>query len=274
MSKQSILDLIEETGTIFKEKEVFKYDYLPENFKYRDKELEQMAIASRGLNYNNRIENMHITGSYATGKTTTLIKYFQLIEENFNNVLPVHINCQIHRTEYKVFSKIYKKLYNKNMKTNSLNTFDIYDRIMKKIIKENIQLIIGLDDYDSLKTGKELDRTLYDLLRVKESYPEAKVSIITVTSKPAQILDPAVSTVFLPTIIKFDPYTQEQLYDIINERCNLGFFKDVISDEIIRAVTRYSYDQGDLRAGLKLLNIAGENAEKEGNNKILKRYLQ
>lgn len=273
MGQNSILDIIEETGTIFKQKEVFQHDYLPENFKYRDMELEQMAIASRGLKSGYKPDHLHLNGTYATGKTTTLLKYFEVLKENFDNVLPVYISCPVYRTEYKVFTKIYKELFGSKVKTSRLNTFDIYDKVLNKIIRENIVLIVGLDDYDSIKSSRDLNRTLYTLLRAHESYVGAKISIITVTSRPKQIMDPSVSTTFTPTEIKFDPYTPEQLYDIISERCRLGFYSGVIDDDIIRAVSGYSYNQGDLREGLKLLNSAGEKAEIEGCKRLLKRYL-
>ena len=40
----------------------------------------------------------------------------------------VYINCKIHRTEYQIFSEVYKTLFHEDIAT--LNTYNFYNRIM------------------------------------------------------------------------------------------------------------------------------------------------
>jgi len=133
---------------------------------------------------------------------------------------------------------------------------------------------VALDDFDFIKTSKDLNRTLYTLLRAHETYPGAKVTVFTITSHLTKmIIDPNVATVFYPIEIQFPSYTREEMYTILSERCRIGFYKDVISDEVIQEVKNRAYEIGDVRHGLKILTEIGEKTEKTGSNQIQKEHL-
>jgi cell division control protein 6 len=63
------------------------------------------------------------------------------------------------------------------------------------------------------------------------------------------------------------------MFSILSERCRIGFYKDVISDEVIQEVTNRAYEIGDVRHGLKILTEIGEKTEKTGSNQIQKKHL-
>ena len=99
MKQKTIFDLIEEEGSIFKNREVFTTEYIPEFYQYRNHQLDTMAFHSRRVEHNRAPYHMLLKGRNATGKTSTLKRYFQLISERFPNVFTVYINCRLHRTE-------------------------------------------------------------------------------------------------------------------------------------------------------------------------------
>ena len=70
--KREILNIINEQGTIFKNKCVFQMGYVPEIWKFREREFGLMATYCRSLTENIAPQHLLITGDYATGKTTTL----------------------------------------------------------------------------------------------------------------------------------------------------------------------------------------------------------
>ena len=49
MQTKTLLDIINEEGTIFRDKEVFTIEFIPENYKFRDHQLKKMAMHSREL---------------------------------------------------------------------------------------------------------------------------------------------------------------------------------------------------------------------------------
>ncbi|KZX15524.1 AAA family ATPase [Methanobrevibacter curvatus] len=270
-NQKTLYDIIEENGTIFKEKKVFTTDYIPESYKYRDMQLKKMAILSKGIREGLTPSNMILNGKTATGKTSSLLKFFELLEKRYENVITVLVNCQINRTEYKIYTKIYKKIFGIEISVGGLSTFNIYTRIMEYISKENKVLIVGLDDYDVIKSNKELNKTLYTLLRAYESFKNAKVSVIATTNNLETILtDSAVASTFHPSEVQFISYTQSQIKNILKERCRLGFYKGVINDKIIDDLVNYVYYKGDLRIAIKMLLNAGNNAESRNSVKIAK----
>ncbi len=274
MKVKTLLDIINEEGTIFRDKDVFTIEYMPENYKFRDHQLKKMAVHSRELKRDHKPQNMMLIGPCASGKTTAVNKFFELVEEHYNNAVCVHVNCQSYTTEYKVFIKIHEKIFGQRVSVGGLSTFSIYNKVMDYIIKENKVLIVALDDFDFIKTSKDLNRTLYTLLRAHETYPGAKITVFTITSHLTKmIIDPNVATVFYPIEIQFPSYTREEMYSILSERCRIGFYKDVISDEIIQEVANRAYEIGDVRHGLKILTEIGEKTEKTGSNQIQKEHL-
>ena len=269
LDKQTFDNIINETGTIFRDIDIFSPNYLPDVYKYRDKQLYEMIRFSKGLKNGKLPQNMMLIGKYATGKTSTILKYFNLIEERFNNVICVHINCQINKTEYKIFTKIYKRFFGENIIVNGLSTFNIFEKIMKEIKKKDNILIVALDDFDFIKNDKELNKTLYNLLRVHETYNNVKISVVTITSqyKDVTLSDSVVSS-FYPVEINFPRYTYSQIFDILKHRCTSGFYSGVISEKIINLASDYTFERNDLRYGIKLLCKAGERAESYGSTKI------
>lgn len=274
MKAKTLMDIINEEGTIFRDKDVFTIEYIPESYKFRDHQLKKMAVHSRHLKQNNRPQNMTLIGPCASGKTTAVKKFFEVLEEHHLNGLCVHVNCQTHPTEYKVFIKIHERLFGQTVSVGGLSTFSIYDKVMNYLRKEDKVLIVALDDFDFLKTSKELNRTLYTLLRAHETYPGVKIAVFTISSHMRKfVIDPNVSTVFNPIPVEFPAYSLDEMNNILKERCRIGFYKDVISEEIIQEVAQKSYEIGDIRYGLKFLAEIGEKTERSGSETIQKEHL-
>ncbi|MCL2115070.1 MAG: AAA family ATPase [Methanobrevibacter sp.] len=273
MNQTTFDDIVREYGSIFKNREIFTMEYIPDIYKYLDSQLTKMAIYSKEVDNGITPQNMRLIGGCATGKTSTTMKYFSMMEKRFTNVVCVYINCQINTTEYKIFSKIYKKLFGKQVNVSGLSKFNIYDEVMEYLVKKGKVLIVALDDYNYIKTGQELNMTLYNLLRAHESYNGVKVSVLTIINTNEDILiDPQVSTIFHPIEVEFDNYKRYEIYDILKKRCQAGFYHNVVSERVLNKVVNRTYDSGDLRYGIKLLSKAGEKAEKESSVNILSKH--
>lgn len=265
-SKKRFDEIIRENGTVFIDRMVFTMDYLPEIYKYRDKQLDKMATYSKNLNEELAPHHMMLTGSFATGKTTSIKKFFKELKDYYGDKVEyVYISCQFQETEYKVLKKIYYKLKGGIRVPNGLSTSTIHNRIMKKLQKENKILLIALDDYNYIKTNKELNKLLYKLLRAHEQYDNVKISVFLITNNEDFFaFNPDIATVFDPVIVNFYPYSLPQIYDILKQRCQAGFIKGTVTKDILMKVADYTYNMGDLREGIHLLALAGEKAEIKG----------
>lgn len=274
MSQNHFFDIIDEEGTIFQNREVFDHTYTPELLKYRYNQMEQLVW----LSYKSITEftppNMDFTGNPATGKTTTVLKYFELMKEKHaENIETVLINCNMNRTEHRIYTRIHEELIGKPELKNGLNTFDIYDSVISYLFNNEKVLLVALDDYDHIKSN-DLNKTLYSLIRAYENKKQARVCVITITNRRRQqILSPAVESSLQPNEIYFNDYTPEDIFSILQDRCRLGFYSNVINDEVIKHAARLTYHNGDLRGGIRLIYDAGCYAEKEGYKKVFKKHL-
>ena len=257
-----IIDIINESGTIFKDKEVFTTEYLPEQYYFRDNQLRAMASHYVGITEGVRPSNLLLKGTYGTGKSSTVKTFFNTIKTISKDILTVHINCVYYNTEFKIIHKIFETVYDTRIGLGS-STHQLFDKIIKKLRKDDKLLIICLDDYNSFSNNKELNTTLYNLLRATESYPGVRISLIAVTNKSDDFvrLDQNVNTVFHPVVIDFPSYHCDEIFSILRQRCVLGFHKGVIGDDVIGLVADRSWDVGDLRFGIVKLRSMGERAE-------------
>lgn len=265
--QKTLLDIIEEEGSIFKNRDVFNLEYIPEEFEFRDYQLNTMILYSKNIKHNKAPNNMLLKGSNSTGKTSTLKRYFKILNHYFENVITIYINCQIYRTEYTIFSKIYKTLFNKPIA--NLSSTDFHDEIMDYLIEEELILIVALDDYEVIKDSIELNKTLYTLLRAYETYPGVQISVITITSKKESILlNLNVSTVLLPLEIRFPFYRKPEIDAILTQRVELGFYPGVVSSEYLSNLIEKTYLKGNVRYGIKQLEKDGTEAEFKGKTRI------
>lgn len=274
MKTQDLISIINEgESPVFLNREVFEMDYIPDIYKYRDEQLGKMAMYCNSIPDNIAPKNLQLYGGNATGKTTTLKQFFNMLNEAFPNVETVYINCQLFNTENAVYGKIFNQLYGMKGtitgKTNSL----LFSKITERLKKENKILIIGLDDFDSFRSLDGLNKMLYNFLRIHEAEDGIQISVFTVSNKDDLMLAPAVETIFNRVPILFDQYSLEQMYHILNDRCRYGFYPGVISDELIRVVAERSYNRGNLRYGIRLLSSAGQKAEVFGDGKIIRNFL-
>ena len=70
-----LFDIIEEEGTIFKNRDVFDLEYIPDDFEFRDSQLNTMILNSKKIKYCKAPNNMLLKGPNSTGKTSTVKKY-------------------------------------------------------------------------------------------------------------------------------------------------------------------------------------------------------
>ena len=101
----AIEDILMGDETLFQNINAFNPDYMPENFNFRDSQMEGMAMCIRPAIQGGRPTNSVIMGSCATGKTTALKKVFELVEHTTDKVVCCYIavtlivNCTQHVLE-------------------------------------------------------------------------------------------------------------------------------------------------------------------------------
>lgn len=263
-------DLLMWDQTIFMNGEVFELDYVPEQFLHREAQAQVLAHSIRPALRGMRPLNVMCTGSPGTGKTTAILKLFEDIEKVTQKVVPVYVNCQANSTRYTVFSQVFRKMFGISPPSSGVSFKKILTEIAKKLDEADKVLVVALDDMNYLFYENEVNDVLYSLLRVHETHPGARVGVIAVLSDTGvpHALDPRVESVFTPEEVEFPGYIRDEVHDILRSRAQLGFFPDVIGEDVLEKVVDYTTQVGDLRVGIDLLKRAGLAAEQRAARKI------
>ncbi len=270
-----IEDILLYDETIFRNINAFNPDYMPDNYNFRDSQMEGMAMAIRPALREGRPVNTIIMGSCATGKTTAIKKVFEMVEATSNKIYCCYINCQLHSTRFGIFAQIHKKLFGHAPPETGVPVTKIYEKVMKHLADEKKALLVAFDDVDYLFQNNLINKIFYDLLRAYEDFPGARTGLFGILSdlEFRFALDKNVNTVFIPQEIVFQPYTRSEILSILTDRAKVGFYEGVIDDEFLEEITDYTLESGDLRIGIDLLRVCGNIAEANASKTIENSHL-
>ena len=269
-NKSKTPDMLLWEETLFKNRDLFELDHLPEQFLHREKQLDSLKFCIRPALQGGRPINALCLGPPGTGKTTAIFKLFEEIEAHSSRIIPVHVNCQMNSTRYAVFYQVYKKIFEHAPPSSGISFKRVFEKVAQYSADEDKVLIVALDDINYLFPEKEVDHVLYSLLRAHETCPSARMGVIGIMSELSldYILDPRVVSVFQAEEVVFPLYTHNEIRDILNRRAQMGFYPGVIDNEVLESVVDLTEKSGDLRVGIDLLKRSGLNAEKRASKSI------
>lgn len=270
-----IQDILLYDETIFRNIDAFNPDYVPENYIHRESQMEALAICLRPALRGGRPVNTVVLGSPATGKTTAINKIFEMVGETSDRVVCVYVNCQLHTTRFNIFSQIYNGLFGHMPPETGVPFSRIYGKIMKYLRDEDKAMVVALDDVNYLFHSKNANKIFYDILRAHEEFKGVRTGIFAILSdiEFRYMLDKNVNSVFIPHEVIFDPYSPNEMRDILTDRIKAGFYPDVISDEILDMIVDQASSAGDLRIGIDLLRVSGNFAEADASKTIEEKHV-
>ncbi|TYL39494.1 cell division control protein 6 [Natronococcus pandeyae] len=258
--------------SVFRNEHVFEIDYVPETFKHRESQTQNLTYALRPAVRGSRPLNVMVRGPPGTGKTTAIQKLFDEVGTQTSDVRTIRVNCQVNSTRYSVFSRLFEGTFDYEPPSSGISFKKLFGQIAEKLVEDDRVLVVALDDINYLFYENEASDTLYSLLRAHEEYPGAKIGVIVVSSDPTleviDELDSRVQSVFRPEEVYFPVYGQPEIVDILAERVERGFRDGVISRDTLERVADRTAESGDLRVGIDLLRRAGLNAEMRGSRTV------
>ena len=252
----------------FKDESTLDINFVPDRLPHRRKELSLLSQLFLTLLTNPNVisRKILITGKTGIGKTVTVKLFGMILSEASKkrniSLKYIHVNCRKERTSYKVLIKIIQSL-NNNFPKRGYSSQDLLESINNYLNVQNQHLLIVLDELNYLiKKDKDV---IYSLTRLNDdsfNVPQ-RLSIIGIVRDISCInnLDASTLSTLQRNIIKFDVYTNQQIFDILKFRAELSLKKNVISDELIKMISNIVFVEGDIRYGLNLLWKACKIAE-------------
>ena len=137
-------------------------------------------------------------------------------------------------------------------------------------------VVIMLDEIDKL-VEKSGDDTLYNLSRMNSELENSRISIMGISNdlKFTDFLDPRVKSSLGEEEIVFPPYDATQLRDILQQRADVAFKDDALSDDVIPLCAAFAaQEHGDARRALDLLRTAGELAERDRTERVNEEHVR
>ncbi len=270
------------TQSIFREnREVLRPSYIPERLPHREEQIDQLASILATALQGERPSNVMIFGKTGTGKTA-VVKYIgneMRRADAWDRVEYFYINCEIVDTPYGVFQNVGNRFirdFDERIPFTGLSTERVYNLLLKRIDEKPRVVVIALDEIDKL-VYKSGDDVLYHLTKINDDLGQAKLSVLGISNdlKFAEFLDPRVKSRLSDEKMVFPPYNAEELRDILEERAALAFDPGVLEEGVIGLIAALAaQEHGDARRALDLLRVAGELADRRGEEDITERHVQ
>ena len=268
--------------TIFKDESKLSIDYVPEHLPHREEEIKKLLSYLRCMieKPGGMSQKILIIGQVGTGKTATSKlfgkSFTEAAEKRNTKISYIHINCHKNRTLFTILRKIIKEII-KNFPERGLSAQELYNVIRIKLEEEDRYLLLTLDEIDYfIRVGGE--ESLYDLIRMSDellNQPQ-RISFIFIARDQTflPLLDKSTKSVLMHNIIRFKPYTTDQLKDILKERIKEAFYEETINDEAINTIAEIAAESGDARYALEILWRTAKIAEQEGKKKIELKHIR
>jgi cell division control protein 6 len=253
---------------------------MPEILPHRGKEINDLASVLVPALRGETPSNVFIYGKTGTGKTAvTKFVGKELLkkgEETGKPVNFVYINCEVVDTQYRLLQNITNHFiseWSERIPFTGWPTDEVYTKLRHMIDKNGGVTVIILDEVDKLKG----DEALYNLSRINNNLNNAKVSIVGISNdlKFTEFLDPRVKSSLGEENMIFPPYDAGELQDILKQRVELSLKENTIDEDVIPLCSALAaQEHGDARRALDLLRISAEIAEREGVQRITKKYVK
>ncbi len=270
-----------ERKPLFKNKKVLQSNYIPDAIFHRDDQIETVAGILAPVLRMEKPSNLFIYGKTGTGKTLSIRYTTQeiddLAKERNLPVKIIYLNCKLKKvvdTEYRIIAQLSRE-FGKEIPATGLPTDEIYKIFYQALDQKEQFVIIILDEIDQL-VHKIGDEVLYNLTRINQDLKKGQISLIGISNNLlfTDNLDPRVKSSLSEEELVFPPYNAIQIQSILKPRVDDAFHEGSVQEGLIEKCSAYAArDHGDARRAIEMLRVAGEIAEREGNEKILIKHL-
>ncbi len=263
--------------TLFLDKTALTSSFIPNKISHRDDELQQLSAILAPIIKGYAPNNIFVYGTCGTGKTICIKFVMRHLSEIEKNIKIVYVNCKMKRvadTEYRLFARLLKEM-GVVVPDTGLPTDVLYRRFFDVADEQKTHILLILDEVDTI-VRKIGDEFLYNLTRAASELTNSSINIIGITNDTSfmENLDMRVKSSLSQEEVIFKPYNAVQLYSILAERIEYGFRQGVVDEAAIRKCAAIAaQEHGDARRALDLLRVAGELAERVGENIVKEHHV-
>ncbi len=176
-----------------------------------------------------------------------------------NRVKFFHVNCRIDRSLQAIFTKGLHFLGH-GYPSRGFSFEELLQSFFEALTGDRIHLVIAFDEVDSLVASDAA--SLYTITRLREVSQDSQVLsslLISKTLDYLKMVDLSTLSSLQWNSISLDPYSIQQLYDILASRSQVAFNEGCIDDDSLELAAEIASVYGDARYALDLLYRAGQD---------------
>ncbi|MBB6090838.1 cell division control protein 6 [Halobacterium salinarum] len=293
---QSIEDMLlefDEQDGLIRDRSLLDPNYVVEEDRIvgRDEQLQEVTKMLRVALGDNRPPNLFLYGPSGTGKsliTKAVCKNISRICDSRDIQFgTVEVNCQDLDTLGVAVYELAQQAADEagvdvEVPKHGVATKEKWDELYR-IINENFDSVVFvLDELDMLvgrrdKQDPAFSRLLYQLSRAGASDDlTAYISVVAISNdtKMMEAVGSRALSSFTPEDVHFDDYDANQLQSILRRRQD-AFHDGVVKEEVIPLAAAFAAQtHGDARKAIDLMRVAGELAEREGDQEIREKHVR
>jgi cell division control protein 6 len=262
-------------NAIFRDERFLYPEFVPERLPHRDAEIDSLVFALKPVADGKKPQNSLVLGKSGTGKTVVVKYVLKELEEFSERASSLYLNCFEFNTRHGILTEITNFL-GEPMPRRGTATDEAYSRLLVALKKSPFTPIIVLDEVDQLMHAGEASRLFYDLLRVVE-HGQANLGLVLISNdfSFSARLDSRVKSSLAHQTVLFEPYTPQQLKDILRDRAGYAFSPNALSTDAVNVAAGHAAKLGgDARIAIECLLRAGRLAERENAQKLLPEHLK
>lgn len=270
-------------SNIFLDRSKLSARYIPNELHHREKEMSLLLTMFKD-SYIKPDEFLfstpQIIGRSGIGKTSTIIKFSNMLESEFTKagltLKVAYINLKLQGgNKYAVYRFLLEKIA-PELPSQGLSAEEMLRYLLSYLYENKLYTLIILDEIEFLLRSNKDSGIIYDFTRLNEFDLSKHCNVIGVIfiARSTDFHD-KIDSSELSTLgripIEFLPYSVEQISDILVTRTSESFNTKAVGTDIIDEVsliTTSSQVGGDVRYALDLLLYAGNLAETNGSDRI------
>jgi len=281
----SILDAVEAGESIIKNRDVLRFDYVPNTIQYRDSEIRKVTQILSPILKQSRPSNLLLYGEPGTGKTLVIKKIIenikQRVEKSNFSINVAYSNSKNESAIYGLIVSLGRQLgfSDKELPTTGLSTTEVFNRILNKINEEKLNIIFVIDEIDHLAEQAQKTRNdiLYQFTRANERLVQGSITLVGISNDVTfkEKLDPRVISSLSEQEVTFTNYDKDQLKTILKERINDAFVDNTVEQPALElCASLAAQEHGDARRAIDLLLKAGELADQRQLKKVTDKHVR
>ncbi len=255
---------------VFKDESTLFPDFVPGELPHREREMMRLAKNFRSILKRDRPRSVHVAviGDPGVGKTALVKRTMEdLVEVGRDRNVKldfVYYNCHSMRTKASILRHVLTEKF--GVQSRGFGEEEILEMIVKRCEKEDLRLVIGIDEANMLRA-----EDILSIIHANEVFGSGQSRISTViisrTAEWRALLNAPLSGHILDQI-DIDGYNKDELFDIFKYRAKLAFWEGVISDQILEMVAEISASTRNARHGIEIMLRAGRIADETGDREI------